>query len=160
TCSSPDYSCPHWATSGTLPSERSMNPSGSRAWITSSIFGAILLSYLIWGLQHLLIARASQHRAAQLIAVHEGPIVRVDQLTGSGRIYLVQIGPHDSSYALEDFAGWLRSKYALDVQVLQPMTLDWSSFNIWRRQFVAELLFEQLKREHRDLAAESNAYLI
>jgi YD repeat-containing protein len=137
-----------------------MKPSGSQAWITSSIVGAILLSYLIWGLQHLLIARANQQRAAQLIAVHEGPIVRVDQLTGSGRIYLVQIGPHDSSYALDDFAGWLRSKYALDVQVLQPMTLDSSTWNIWRRQFVAELLFEQLKREHPDLAADSNAYLI
>jgi len=137
-----------------------MKPSGSQAWITSSIAGAILLSYLIWGLQHLLIARASQHRAAQFIAVHEGPIVRVDQLTGSGRIYLVQIGPHESSYALDDFAEWLRSKYALDVKVLQPMTLDSSTWNIRRRQFVAELIYEQLKREHPDLAADSNAYLI
>jgi hypothetical protein len=137
-----------------------MKPSGSQAWITSGVVGAILLSYLIWGLQHFLIARANQQRMAQFVPVHEGPLIRVDQLTGSGRIYLVQIGPHDSSYALEDFAEWLRSKYALEVRVLQPMRLDLSTWNVWRRQFVAELLYEQIKREHPDLAADSNAYLI
>ena len=124
--------------------------------IVASIVGTILLLYPIWGvLGHRL------KRAAQPILVgHEGPIAPVDQLIGSGRIYLVQMGPHDPSYALDDFAGWLRSKYALDVRVLQPMALDQSTWDVRRRQFVAELLYEQLKREHPDLAADPNAYLI
>jgi YD repeat-containing protein len=139
-----------------------VNSSRSLTWKVSSIVGAIVLLYLISGLLgYRLITKANQQHAAQPIAaVHEGPIAPVDQLTGSGRIYLIQIGPHDSSYALDDFAGWLRSKYALDVRVLQPMTLDQSTWDVWRRQFVAELLYEQLKREHPDLAADSNAYLI
>jgi hypothetical protein len=40
------------------------------------------------------------------------------------------------------------------------MALDQSTWDIWRRQFVAELLYDQLKREHPDLAADPNAYLI
>src|SRR6266516_4305651 len=71
--------------------------------IVASIVGTILLLYPIWGvLGHRL------KRGAQPILVgHEGPIAPVDQLIGNGRIYLVQMGPHDPSYALDDFAGWL-----------------------------------------------------
>ena len=81
-----------------------------------------------------------------------GPIAPVDQLSGTGRIYLVQIDPHDPSYSLDDFAEWLHSKYALDVRVVPPIALDPSAWNIWRRQFPAEMVFEYLKREHPDLA--------
>jgi hypothetical protein len=126
----------------------------------SNIVGTVLLLTLILGvLEYRLIMRANQQRTEPL-AVHQSAIVPVDQLTGSGTIYLVQIGPHVFPYALDDFAGWLRSKYALDVRVLQPMRLDMSTWDFWRMQFVAELLFEQVRREHPDLAADSKAYLI
>ena len=126
------------------------------------IIGATLLLYLIWTVYaHLAVIKTGHGDAAHLIPTfHEGPIAPVDQLSGTGRIYLVQIGRHDSSYALDDFAGWLRSKYALDVQVLRPMALDSSAWNIWRRQFPAEMVLEYLKREHPDLANDPSAYVV
>jgi YD repeat-containing protein len=97
-------------------------------------------------------------RAASLR--HDGPVARVDELKGNGRIYLVQIGNHTAPYSIDDFAQWLHSKYSLDVQVLPPMILPHSAWDPERKQYVAELLYEQIKREHPDLAADSNAYLI
>lgn len=91
---------------------------------------------------------------------HDGPVARPEELKGSGRIYLVQMGEHLTPYALDDFAQWLHTKYALDTQVLPEMDLDKSAWDPTRKQYVAELLYAQLKREHPDLAADSNAYLI
>ncbi|MCU1247664.1 MAG: Teneurin-3 [Edaphobacter sp.] len=92
-------------------------------------------------------------------AYHNGPIAEVNELTGNGRIYLVQIGPHSAAYGLDGLAEWLRSKYGLQVQVLPPMQLDQSAWDSGRKQYVAELLYEQIKREHSELAADPNAYL-
>jgi YD repeat-containing protein len=135
--------------------------SRSPTWIAASL-GATLLLYLLLNLTWNVLWRslATRRTAYRVVAMPEGPVVPVNQLMGTGRIYLVQIGLHDSSYVLNDFAEWLRSKYALDVQVLQPTTLDPSAWNNRRRQIVAELLYEQVKREHPDLAVDSNAYLI
>lgn len=92
-------------------------------------------------------------------ARHEGPVARVDELKGSGRIYLIQMGDHTAPYSLDDFAQWLRSKYALDVQVLPPMTVGPPDWDPSRKQVVAELLYQQIKREHPDLAANPKAFL-
>ena len=101
---------------------------------------------------HLAVSKTGQGDAAHLIpTVHEGPIAPVDQLSGTGRIYLVQIGPHDPSYSLNDFAEWLHSKYALDVRVVPPIAFDPSAWNIWRGQIAAEMVFEYLKRKHPTL---------
>src|SRR5712692_9050484 len=96
----------------------------SQTLIVSIIVGAILLLYLIYGgLWYRLIRRAKESGSPEpIVALHQGPIARSEQLTGSGHVYLVQMGPHKAPYALDDFAGWLRSKYALDVQVLRPMS--------------------------------------
>jgi hypothetical protein len=99
---------------------------------------------------------------------HEGPVARVEDLKGSGRIFLIQIGPHGAPYSLNDLAQWLHSKYALDVQVLPAMDLDHAALDASRAQdfrgaqpqYVAELLYEQMKRAHPDLAADPNVYLI
>ncbi len=91
---------------------------------------------------------------------HDSPVVSLDQLHGNGRIYLAQMGPHKAPYSLDKLAEWLRSKYHLDVQILPPMKLDHAAWNPTRKQYVAEMLCEQLKREHPDLAADPNAYLI
>lgn len=87
-------------------------------------------------------------------------MVRLDQLHGSGRIYLTQMGTHKEPYSLNNLADWLRTKYRLDVQILPPMKLDAAAWNPTRNQYVAEMLYEQLKREHPSLAADPNAYLI
>src|SRR5207245_2516016 len=76
-------------------------------------------------------------------AYHNGPIAEVNELTGNGRIYLVQMGPHPAAYGVDDLAEWLRSKYGLQVQVLPPMQLDKSAWDSGRKQYVAELLYEQ-----------------
>ncbi len=91
---------------------------------------------------------------------HDGPVARLEELQGSGRIYLVQIGEHLSPYSLNDFAQWLHSKYALDAQVLPEMDLAKSAWDPTRKQYVAELLYAQMKRVHPDLAADPNTYLI
>ncbi len=93
-------------------------------------------------------------------APHVGPVACVDELKGNGRIYLVQIGEHKTPYSLDDFARWLRTKYGLDVHVLPAMAADQSAWDSERKQYVAELLYGQIKREHPDLAADSSAYLI
>lgn len=96
---------------------------------------------------------ASRHR-------HNGPVARLDELKGTGRIYLVQMGAHKDPYSLDDFAHWLNTKYSLDVRVLPPTPIDPSAWNASRRQYVAESLYEQTKRDHPDLAADPDAYLI
>ena len=91
---------------------------------------------------------------------HDGPIAALDQLKGAGRIYLVQMGDHLLPYSLEDFAGWLHSKYSLEVHVLPPATIKKSAWDPERRQYVAELLYGQMKSDHPDLAADTHAFLI
>ncbi|MGC2299709.1 MAG: DUF6531 domain-containing protein, partial [Acidobacteriaceae bacterium] len=46
------------------------------------------------------------------------------------------------------------------MRVLPPMTIDHSSWDPARRQYIAEDLYEQIKRDHADLAEDPNAYLI
>jgi len=70
------------------------------------------------------------------------------------------MGDHHAPYSLEDFAQWLRTKYALDVHVLPAMAAEPSAWDSSRRQVVAELLYRQIRREHPDLAADPNTYLI
>jgi YD repeat-containing protein len=99
---------------------------------------------------------------------HEGPVARAEELKGSGRIYLVQLGPHKAAYSLDEFALWLRSKYSLDVAVLPAMDLEPSTFDSSRAgssraskgQYVAELICQQVKRKHPELAADKSAYII
>jgi YD repeat-containing protein len=90
---------------------------------------------------------------------HVGPVARIDELKGSGRLYLVQIGDHRDPYSVDDFARWLHTKYGLDVQVLPALPSDPSTFDSVRNQYVAELLMDQIKHAHPDLASDPNAYL-
>lgn len=91
---------------------------------------------------------------------HQGAIAELSELRGSGTIYLVQLGEHTFSYSLEDFAGWMHTKYGLDVRILPPMNIDQGAWNPKRRQYIAELLYQQIKITHPDLAADGRAYLI
>ena len=91
---------------------------------------------------------------------HIGPVARLDQLKGTGRIYLVQMGDHKDPYSLDDFAKWLHSRYALDVVVLPPVKIDKSAWNARRRQYEAQSLFAQMKHDFPDLALDPDAYLI
>jgi predicted Zn-dependent protease len=122
----------------------------------------VLLLLLIGGvIGYRLVSMTNQRRASgPIVAPHEGPIAGLDRLTGTGHIYLVAMGPHDAPYAISDFAVWLHTKYALDVQVLPPMALGRSAWDSGREQYVAELLYAQIKRAHPDLAEDPNAYLI
>lgn len=92
--------------------------------------------------------------------MHAGPVARQSELNGKGRVYLVQMGEHKDPYSLDEFAQWLRAKYALDVQVLPAMAIDSLAWDARRRQFVAELLEAQLKQKHPELARDEDAFLI
>jgi YD repeat-containing protein len=116
--------------------------------------GKFLAGY-VWG--RIVEARSEARSRA---AFHDGPVAGINELTGNGNIYLVQMGPHTAPYELDGFAEWLHSKYGLQVQVLPPMQLDQSAWDSGRKQYVAQLLCEQIKREHRNLAANTGAYLI
>lgn len=110
-------------------------------------------------------SRADQRAAAPVNVNphHQGPVALPGELTGDGRIYLVymvEAGAQPAHYiALDDFAYWLRTKYSLNAQVLPPMWLTPTAYDAERKQYVAELLFDQIKREHPELAADPNAYL-
>jgi YD repeat-containing protein len=91
---------------------------------------------------------------------HDGPVAALDQLKGAGRIYLVQMGDHVLPYSLEDFATWLHAKYGLEVHVLPPAAINKSAWDPQRRQYVAELLYGQMKTDHPNLASDPHAFLI
>jgi YD repeat-containing protein len=91
---------------------------------------------------------------------HQGPVARREELKGAGRIYLVQMGDHRDPYSLEDLAQWLRTKYALDVEVLPPTPIHPFAWNASRGQYVVQSLYAQLKWDHPDLASDPDAYLI
>ena len=75
-------------------------------------------------------------------------------------IYLVQLGRHKAHYSLNDLANWLKLKYELDVEILPSMDAENAAWNPARHQYVAELLYDRIKAEHPDLAADPNAYII
>ncbi len=91
---------------------------------------------------------------------HNGPIADISDLHGSGTIYLVQLTPHKVPYSVDDLALWLHTRYGLDARILPPEPLPSSAWNSRRRQYVAELLFAEIKKEHPELAANPDAWLI
>lgn len=111
-------------------------------------------------LPHLYLQPVSRSVSTPQSLRHAGPVARLDQLKGSGRIYLVQIGDHKDPYSLQDLAGWLHSKYSLDVQVLPPLSIDKFAWNASRRQYIAESIDAQMKRAHPDLSADPDVVLI
>jgi YD repeat-containing protein len=168
--------CSHCGATSTLFPELGATPKKSRVLRTLLIAGAVYLAgsiaLLVFVGRDMTLnfkAREARNSANQahsqpkeeaVSARHIGPVARVDELKGSGRIYLVQMGDHRAPYSLDDFASWLHSKYALDVQVLPEMSIDNSALDSGRKQYVAELLYKQIKRMHPDLAANPNAHLI
>lgn len=128
-------------------------------WIVIVAHLVIIISALIFNRYRLL---NGQHRsqAIRWSLRHIGPVARPDQLKGTGRIYLVQMGDHKDPYSLDDFAKWLHSKYALDVEVLPPVKIDKSAWNIKRKQYEAQALYGQIKSDFPSLAADPDAYLI
>jgi len=118
-------------------------------------FGPIVL--LAWGaLQRGAYNRSHSHAPV----LHHGVVARSDQFHGSGRIYLLQLGPHAAPYTVQDLAEWLRDKYSLDTQILQATALDPAAWDPSRHLYIAELLYAQIKREHPTLAVDRNSWLI
>lgn len=107
--------------------------------------------------EHISYRRHLAHLAALR---HQGPIARRDELKDSGRIYLVELGHNTEPYSLDEFAQRLHEQYGLDVRVLSPMALDPNALDHSRSQYVAELLSDQMWREHPELAQDPNATLI
>src|SRR5437868_5731884 len=146
------------ANAGTKPARSRANAAlRIMALVLLGVFCRILVGYVEGYFFEVLDEARGEARSRA--AFHNGPIAEVNELTGKGRIYLVQMGPHPAAYGLEDLAEWLHFKYGLQVQVLPPMQLDKSAWDSRRKQYVAELLFEQIKREHSELAADPNAHL-
>ncbi len=123
------------------------------------IHSIIVLSVVIFSRYRLL---NSQHRsqAIRMSLRHVGPVARLEQLKGTGRIYLVQMGDHKEPYSLDDFANWLHTKYSLDVVVLPPVKIDKSAWNAKRKQYEAQSLYAQMKHGFPNLAIDPDAYLI
>lgn len=91
---------------------------------------------------------------------HTDRPVTAAELTGNGRVYLLQLGPHKQAYQISQFATWLREKYSLNVQVLPPTGLDSATYDPPHQMYVAERILAQIKRDHPALAADPNAFLI
>jgi YD repeat-containing protein len=175
-CGSPTIQdlCPNCATAGRAPAVDRTRPVGALKSKTLRNTAYLLLLFLAiasfgkaclrWGREF-----TYERQLARIAAFHhDGPAASAHELTGSGRIYLVHLGTDNQSYSLENFAQRLRSTYGLDVQVLSPTALDSSAlgpFRSWvgglfHTQYVAELLYGQIKRDHPELAKDRSAYLI
>jgi YD repeat-containing protein len=130
-------------------------------WLIAGIVVAVVLELAVSAMliHRYLGKRDLANLAAPVFLHHKGPVAPLDQLKGSGRIYLVQMGPHNAPYSVDQLADWLKTKYHLDVAVLPPTGVDASAWDPSRKQYVAELLYRQLKWEHPDLAADPHAYL-
>jgi YD repeat-containing protein len=81
-------------------------------------------------------------------------------LAGSGRIYLVQMGEKKMPYSLDALAGWLRSTYSLDVEVLPSLPLEPAGYDSERKQYISQLLDDQLRRNLAARNADPNATII
>lgn len=138
----------------------------SRRTVFAVVAAVLLAAVLSFTVLHRTVDRMIGEAAAARASVapdfrrFNGPVASLSELKGSGRIYLVQVGPHAAPYTLEDFAIWLRNKYNLDVQVLPAMPAPREAWDTNHRQFVAEQLYAQMKQQHPDLATDENAYLI
>jgi YD repeat-containing protein len=158
--------CQHCGASGMSALNAEAKPARSKVNTALRIAALVLLGSMVrflvgylWG--HIVeVLNEARSEARSRAAQHDGPVAGINELTGNGNIYLVQMGPHTAPYELDGFAEWLHSKYGLQVQVLPPMQLDQSAWDSRRKQYVAQLLCEQIKREHSDLAANPGAYLI
>lgn len=108
------YVSASWDPPSTPPPPPNRRTSNARTWIQLA-FRFVLIVLPIWGgLQ-----RAAYHRShSHAPVVHQGGVARSDQFHGSGRIYLLQVGPHADPYTVQDLAEWLRDKYSLDTQVV------------------------------------------
>ncbi len=104
--------------------------------------------------------KAPAKKPLQTAWTHGGVVVKPEQLHGTGRIYLVQMGTHKDPYTVVGMAAWLREEYGLDTQILAASGLDKSGYDSGRKRYVAERVDEQMKRDHAELAADPTAYLI
>ncbi len=124
------------------------------------VYPVMVIAFVLLGLGGREVLRKLGQRYVQKSLRHVGPVARLDQLKGTGRIYLVQMGDHTDPYSLGDFAKWLQTKYALDVRVLPPVKIDKSAWNESRKQYVAESLCTQMNHDYADLASDPDSYLI
>lgn len=161
--------CPHCATIAN-PAQKAARKTDASGVYKVLILAAAEILFVVLGLVvHLhfrshrpvrpLNARLWQ-QAPRQYPLHKGPVAKIGELKGKGRIYLIQIGPHHDPYNLQSFADWLHTKYSLDVRVLPPMPLNSADWNASRRQYAAELVYNRLEEEHPNLIADPNAYLI
>jgi YD repeat-containing protein len=142
----------------TQPQQATRNRWGRASVVVALVLlRAGLLVYRIVHDQHRVHAQVETTPAAR----HpDGAIASLDELHGSGRIYLVQLGAHKDGYSTVELAAWLREKYSLDTEVVNPVGLDPAALDNSRHRYMAELLIEQMRREHPDLAGNPKAVLI
>jgi YD repeat-containing protein len=98
--------------------------------------------------------------AAVVQVHHDSPVVAPTQLKGEGRIYFVQIGKLDSHVSLDQLAGWFRTKYGVQIQILPPIAFEDASWNRQRKQRIAERVLQQLRKARPELAQDPKAYLL
>jgi YD repeat-containing protein len=102
--------------------------------------------------------------ASDLAARPSGKPLEVEakssDLVGNGRIYLVQLGDKRMPYSLGALAGWLRSSYSLEVEILPALPLGQAAYDSSRNQYVSQLLNDQIRRNLAVLNADPSATII
>lgn len=160
-------SCPHCGSHDADTAPPVTNPGGQpgRAYLVIRVLW-LVLGLLLYAASRLLLPLIASHsRAANPPglspqAQHHGPVASLFELKGHGTIWLVQMGKHQAPYSVADLAAWLHSKYLLDARVLPPESIDESAWDPSRRQYIAELLYAQMKRDHPVQASDPGAWLI
>lgn len=154
--------CGYGSTAAVSSPRRKVRPAQMLAVIAATLSMGEAFSFLYLALHH----RHPQQWVPRTSAAelswpkHTGPLAGINELHGHGTVYLVQMTPHPAAYSADELALWLHTRYKLDARVLPPEALPQSAWNRRRRQYVAEELYEQMKRAHAALAKDPNAFLI
>jgi YD repeat-containing protein len=138
--------------------------------VLATVFVVARAAFLFYGILHPH-RPVPPHRHVQAGLPASGPSGRIaagpsevevkpSALVGSGRIYLVQMGEKKMPYSVDALAQWLRSSYSLEVQVLPALPLEKAAYDSGRKQYVSQLLDDQIRRNLAALNADTSATII
>jgi predicted Zn-dependent protease len=86
-------------------------------------------------------------------------VAGVEQLHGTGRVYLVALGS-SASGEVKDLAAFLERESGVHLEILPAMDLPEAAYHTERKQWVADMLLDAMTEKFPDIAADRDARII